>query len=264
MKLRIIILFLITTVPKIVFGCTCFETFSFNLIAYEKSVNVVELRIVEKLSEDSENSEPKELSDSDTTYLSSPTPPIDWTDFKIEIIETLKGSAGLKIDFLRVQDMNSSCYWEPKIGESYIFYLGVNLNEDGVEFFQLLSICERKIHSDSKNYNSEKDILKKLALKEDGPILAYQNELTENNTNRYLAFQGEFIDKKRNGTWIISEPIAYGHENELTERNLIILKYRNGELLECEYKEPLNRHSGYAFTRFWKVYYEEKTAANNR
>lgn len=251
--MKTIITVLILICSNTILACQCLQTASFDLYNYDASINVAEIRILEKLGNESDENEILNLNDL------LPLQPIinDYTEFRIEINEVYKGNIDQKTILLKVRDKKSNCYWEPEVGVSYIFYMGESDFEEGEKLLQIEG-CQRRLKNNSNNYTTEKNILSILKAKNNGKFEANQGELIENVIEDYISISGSHKSGKREGKWIVNEPIDFGKNKPQLKRIVLILKYRHGDLKAVKYSEPTNMHLANAFTRRWKFYYEEK------
>ncbi len=261
MKKVSLIIVLIVSFSNAIFGCICYGIESFSLNRYDESVNIVEIEVLEKIKDDYEDRLAKFKVDTINWNKKHPPlpllPPNNYTEFKIAIVEVFKGKINKSTIKLRANERNFSCYWEPKIGKNYIFYLGettmIGKNET-VEIFG----CQRTIRFDSKNYETEKNSLKILKEKEHGRFKIDQSVLMKNPNKKYISMRGKFRNGRRHGRWIIAEPISYSKMETIPQEKVLVLRYKNGNVISVKYFEPKNEHIKYYFTRIWRNYYDEK------
>lgn len=261
MKKITTIITLTICLSNVVIGCTCYLAESFNLEYYDESINIAEIKIIAKLKDNYEARLAQYKIDTMNWDKEYPPPPIlppnNYSEFRIEVIEVFKGNLNKSINKLRADEKNSSCYWEPEVGKSYIFYLGEILLIKGDEIGEIQG-CQRRIRNDNKNYKLEIEALKILKEKIEGKFKINQSELASDFDKPYISVSGRFKNGNRHGKWIIAEPIINSKGETPPEKKVLILRYRNGNLISVKYFEPYNNFVANYFTRNWKHYYEEK------
>ena len=249
------------SLPSFISACTRYETRSFNLYSYDESINIIELLITEKVKSDYEAR--KAQYEIDTTNWNkakrpkpfSPLP--NYTDFEIEIIEIYKGKANPKITKLRASGLNSSCYWEPKIDESYIFYLDEIEFENGVEYIEI-STSPRLLNVKTSYYHSEKVAIKLLEAKSEGKFKINPSNLCS-EIGKYFPVQGKFKNGKRHGKWIIAEPVNRSSRCKIKpQKKVLVLNYKKGNLIFINYFSPKNENGEWNFVFFLESYYSER------
>lgn len=245
-------------ISNILLGCSCYMIQSFDLKDYDESTHIAEIKVIEKLEDDYENrlaQYEKDTMNWDKEYPPIPlAPPNDYTDFRIEIIEVFKGNLDKSVVNLRANEKNSSCYWEPEVGKSYIFYLEEVLTEDKIVEVRG---CQRRIRNDSENYDSEIEGLEILGAKKDGIFKISQSSLSDNQDEPHFSIKGKFRNGKRHGKWTIAESQIYSKDQVQLGRKVLVLRFKNGYLMSVKYDKPNNKYAEH-FTRHWEYYYEEK------
>ena len=236
-------------------------TRSFDIQIYDESNNIAEIKVIEKVKDDYE--ERLTQYQKDTIGCRKIYPPIpflhlnDFTEFNVEVIEVFKGNLRKGKMKLRTTDKNSSCYWEPKIGNNYIFYFGKVIDRKGRELIEI-GECQRRIRTDSKEFSSETTALRILKAKKQGRFRIEQSDLTNSSNKPYFSVKGKFKNGKRHGKWILAEPISYSKTDTEYQEKILILKYKNGKLISVKHLKTNNSRIKNYFSRHWKYYYEEK------
>ena len=64
--------------------------------------------------------------------------------------------------------------------------------------------------------------------------------------------------RDRNGTWNLKEPIGNFNENLVSNKVILKLIYKNGELLKIEEFQPTNKLVSTYFLRIWKMNFESE------
>lgn len=261
MKKIITISVLIVSISNTIFGCSCYMVNSFDLSDFDESINIAEIKVLEKLKGDYEIRLAQYKIDTTNWDKEYPPPPLrppdDYSEFQIEVIEIFKGSLNLSIIELRATGKYSSCYWEPEVGKTYIFYFGELLTERDNEIVEIGG-CQRRIRNDSKNFNSEVEALKTFKEKRSGKFEIDQSDLINDLDRPYISIRGRFKKGKRFGRWIIAEPIIYSKDIKQPRKKLLVLRYKDGNLISIKFFEPNNAQMNNYILRRWKYYYEEK------
>jgi hypothetical protein len=261
MKKIAVISLLIISLPNVLFGCTCYLTESFNLQFYDQSENIAEIKVIEKLDNNYEDQLAQYQKDTigwNEEYPPMPfLPPNDYAEFRIEVVEVFKGDLKKSITKLWAIEKSSSCYWEPKIGERYIFYF-VKTKEENEIFHVEIAGCQKRIWPDAKNYNSEVEALRLFKEKKEGTFAIDQSILINSLEESYFSIKGKFKNEQRHGKWTLAEPISYSNSQTEPRKSVLILKYKNGILKSVKYFEPNDNHAGNNFSWYWKEYYDER------
>ena len=251
-------------ISNVLVGCTCYSMESFNLGAYDHSKIIVEVEILKKMDDGYEKlkkAHEEEALNWNKPYPQLPLiPPYNYSDFEIAVKEVYKGNLNLNRTILRAGDKNSSCYWEPEVNNTYIFYLAKSITEDGIEVLDSPSVCNRKINSLSKNYHSEKKALNFFKNKPEGKFKINQKELIPENLKikEFIVIEGAFKNGQRNGIWKLIEPIGYFNDKVVSNKVILSLSYENGKLLGIEEFQPINELVSSYFLRIWRMNFENK------
>jgi hypothetical protein len=254
----IVLLFILPIASK---ACIDYQTESFNLMNFDMAENIIEVEILSKKTNDFVGLNKGNYVDTLNFDKTNPQPPLPnfsplYNDFNIKIITFHKGNK-CKIDVLRTENLTSSCYWEPVVGEKYIFYLGKILIENQSNILNIQG-CHRRLGSTNSSYKSEKKILKFLAKKNNGKFQIYQKRHKKNQEIKHVIFEGAFQNKKRNGIWVLYEPVKFEEKNVKEPKKVLILSYNDEIIKTLEYLTPTDKFIHTAFTSNWRFYYKEK------
>ncbi len=101
------------SIPKVIFGCTCYMTKSFDIQNYDESINIAEIKVIDKINDDYEERLAQYQKDTIGWNKEHPPipmlPPNNFTEFNIEVIEIFKGNLKKGRTELRATEKNSSC-----------------------------------------------------------------------------------------------------------------------------------------------------------
>lgn len=227
-------------------ACICRHTESFSLPSYDEAEAIVEAKVLERIPDP-----PLPLVSPDTSFGNRPRPPrppvvSTYADFSVAVTFVHKGAIGTGRKILRVGGRDSSCYHEPSVGESYIFYLG----KDGE--LLILPQCPRMVDIGDKHYFAERAALEKIRLARNrkGRFLIVQRDLLSGG-GLFTAIKGRFKNGQRQGKWLIYAPITT--QDFPSKRVILALFYKNGRLIRIERPSKSPPDDRYGLR--WEGYY---------
>ncbi|WP_338393353.1 hypothetical protein [Fulvitalea axinellae] len=180
----------------------------------------------------------------------------DFTEFEIEIVEVFKGDINKSITTLRASDINSSCFWEPEVGKSYVLYTGKTINSADGNILEIEG-CQRRIRNDQTNYTSEIQALKILKDKKEGFFIVDQSELLNQKKGYYITLKGSHKNGQRHGKWVLAEPINYSNSSAKVKSRIFVLKYKHGKLFFAKHFEPNNSFAKNYYMARWKFFFNK-------
>lgn len=214
-----------------VYSCSCYSSESFNLAEYDWSVNILTVYILSKVDNnyDDELKEYEKLklnwNESYPIYPMYPRPMHN--EVVAEILEIFKGKLKKRRIILRSED--DSCSWIPKIGETYLLYLGKTHTNKGYEFINV-NACTRKVNRDQSSFMKEKNALIQLSNNLDGDIKIDWISNINGYALNHILVQGKISNGQRIGNWIISEPVHLQKRDTILNDSFLVLNYEFGEL----------------------------------